>query len=73
MKEIRLIEKEHPKDKKKTTPHMNVVASPSSSSEEITELKAMIHKLSTKIDTMESKQNKHQEPTQPPSEQSNPQ
>jgi hypothetical protein len=49
-KEIRLIEKEHPKERKKATPRMNVAVSTSSSSEEIAELKAMIHKLSTKVD-----------------------
>ena len=70
-KEIRLIEKEHPKERKKVTPHMNVAASTSSSSEEIAELKAMIHKLSTKVDSLESKQDSYRESTQPVPEQSN--
>ena len=55
-KEIRLIEKEHPQEKKKT-PHMNVAASLSETpppSDEITELKAMIQKLTTKVETLEN-------------------
>jgi hypothetical protein len=64
---MRLIKKEHPKERKKATPHINVAASTSSSSEEMAGLKAMIHKYQPKLThwrvsetVIESQHNLHQ-------------
>lgn len=54
-KEIRLVELEHPVNKK-SAPSMNVAASGefTSKSDDISDLKAMIQKLSTKVENLET-------------------